>query len=325
MKSRIASLVVVAACGSSSPQQTGGIDAPVVASDTTVSDGVVAPSCGTRADRRGLTHRTAMVDGLARTYLVYLPAGDAPTTPAPLVLVFHGYTMSGQDMYDVTQYAALADREHIAIAFPDGQGGPSSLGAPWNVGPEVCPSFEGVTPIATGDDFGFIDAIKADVATDQCLDEPHEFVTGFSMGGYFSHQVACMRSDIRAVAPHSGGTHDLDTCTGSRKPIIIFHGDADAVIPTGCADPDAIGVIGHEAAATAWARRNGCAMTTTRTVVEGGSCKYFDGCPANGQVAFCSFDNMGHCWAGAPQSLYGCPAYEKATALEWAFWKQYAW
>ena len=322
MKYRIVSLVVAAGCGSS----------PSIATIDASGDGVAhvdarpdAPACGTRTDRRGLTHRTITIDGLARTYLVYLPSSDAPAQELPLVVVFHGYTMSGQDMYDVTGYAAFADQQHIAVAFPDGQGGPGSLGAPWNVGADVCPSSSGAPPDATGDDFAFLDAIKADVATDQCLDTAHEFVTGFSMGGYFSHQVACMRSDIRGVAPHSGGTHDLTACTGTIKPIMIFHGDSDTIIPAGCDDPDAVAVIGREPAATAWARRNGCAMTTTKRDIDNGSCKYFDGCPPGGQVAFCSFNGMGHCWAGGPQSLFGCPAYAKATELEWEFWKQYAW
>src|SRR5438132_1595276 len=82
----------------------------------------------------------------------------------------------------------------------------------------------------TGDDFAFMDAMQADVLEDQCLDDNHIFLTGFSMGGYFAHHVGCMRPDIRAVAPHSGGTHDLSACTTGHKPIIIFHGTADVVI-----------------------------------------------------------------------------------------------
>jgi polyhydroxybutyrate depolymerase len=321
----IVPLVLAAACGSKSPQGVavdGGDDAPAIDGPGTVVD---AGPCGGRTDRRGLTHREAQIGDAARTYLVYLPMDVDPHAPMPLVVVFHGYTMSGQDMYDVTQYAALADSEHVAVAFPDGQGGAGSLGAPWNVGDNVCPSYAGAPPDATGDDFAFLDAMKADIASDQCLDTAHEFVTGFSMGGYFSHHVACERSDIRAVAPHSGGTHPLDQCPGTIKPIIIFHGDADEVIPTGCDDPGATAVAGVTPSATAWAVRNGCAATTTTTTVDNGTCRYYDACPANAQVAVCTFSGMGHCWAGGPQSLYGCPNYEKATQYEWAFWKQYAW
>ena len=42
-------------------------------------------------------------------------------------------------MFDITGYPALADAEHIAVAFPDGQGGPNTFNAPWNVGTNVCP------------------------------------------------------------------------------------------------------------------------------------------------------------------------------------------
>src|SRR6185295_16995528 len=100
-----------------------------------------------------------------------------------------------------------------------------------NVGAGVCPSIAGAPPNATGNDFPFMDAMRADVAADQCVDPDHVFVTGFSMGGYFSHHAGCMRDDVRAVAPHSGGTHDLTGCAAPRKPIIMFHGSADPVIP----------------------------------------------------------------------------------------------
>src|SRR4051794_32967359 len=140
---------------------------------------------------RSLSHRSLHVANLDRTYLVYLPPTLDPHEPVPLVFMMHGYTMSGQAMYDLTGYAALADREHIAVAFPDGQGGPNTLGAPWNVGSNLCPSTAGAPPSAPGDDNAFLDAMKADIASDQCLAAEHIYVSGFSMGGYFSHQVGC--------------------------------------------------------------------------------------------------------------------------------------
>jgi polyhydroxybutyrate depolymerase len=307
------SLVVVlalAACGKSSSLKT--TDA---ADDAPAPDAPPA-TCGKRTGMRGKTNRMATVAGLDRTYIVYLPDGVAPTTPVPLVFVHHGYTMSAQEMFDITGYTQLADREGIAVAFPDGEAGPNSLGAPWNVGSDVCASSSGPPPDATGDDFAFLDAMKADIAQDQCLDTAHIYVTGFSMGGYFSHHVGCMRPDIRAVAPHSGGTHALDGCTNAKEPVIIFHGTADPVIPESC-DTDA---------AAAWAAHNGCATTTTSRAVTNGTCITYDGCPAGGQVELCTFDNMVHCWAGGLGSnVFACPNYESATELEWAFFKQYAW
>lgn len=289
-----------------------------------------ANPCGVREGMRGLTRRELTIDGLTRTYLVYLPPDRDPLTPLPLVLVFHGFTMSGQIMYDATEYAALADREGIAVAFPDGQGGAGSNAAPWNVGDDaraLCPSYFGTPPVARGDDFAFVDAMKGDISTDQCIDRDHVFVTGFSMGGYFAHHAGCMRPDIRAIAPHSGGTHALDDCETARRPIIMFHGLSDPVIPAGCSDPSEPMADGHVAAATLWAQRNGCALSSRIEPVQGGRCYVYDDCPDDGQVTLCTFDRMSHCWAGGPQSagIYACPGYASATTLEWEFWKTHAW
>ena len=272
--------LATAACGHS---PTGGEvgDAPQdTAAITTHGDAPVdAGPCGLRGGMRGKTNRTMTVAGLDRTYIDYLPANDDPSTPMPLVFVYHGYTMSGEIMYEITGYPALADSEHVALAFPDGQGGADSLDAPWNVGTNVCPTYFGVTPNATGDDFALLDAMKADIAQDQCIDADHVYLTGFSMGGYFAHHAGCMRPDIRAVAPHSGGTHTLDECPSPIKPILILHGDSDPVVPTGCDDPTATAVSGVVPSATAWAIHNGCASTTTSTTVDNGTCVSYDGWP----------------------------------------------
>jgi polyhydroxybutyrate depolymerase len=311
------SVIVLAACGGS---PAGGPDA---ADDVAGGD---APICGIRTGMRGKTQRMVKAAGLDRTYIVYLPPDADPAKPLPLVFVHHGYTMSGEIMFDITGYPALADAEGIALAFPDGQGGPNSFSAPWNVGTDLCPAAGGgAPPQASGDDFAMLDAIEADIALDQCIDTEHVFVTGFSMGGYFSHHTGCMRDDIRAVAPHSGGTHAFDSCTTQHKPVIIFHGMSDGIVPNSCDDPTVTSQPGVTPSATAWAQKNGCGSTRTLVDVDGGSCAYYDNCPDDGQVAICTFSGMGHCWAGGKQSVFGCASYASATALEWQFFKTHAW
>jgi polyhydroxybutyrate depolymerase len=318
-------LIVLAACHNAAPGE-GPIDGSGSGTmQLDASPTVDAGPCGLRTGMRGKTSRMVHAGGLDRSYIVYLPDGVDATTPVPLVFVHHGYTMSGQNMYDITGYPALADREHVAVAFPDGQGGPGSLGAPWNVGANVCTSYEGAPPDAPGDDFAFLDAMKADIAQDQCIDSAHVFVTGFSMGGYFAHEAGCNGAGIAGVAPHSGGTHDLAQCANATKPIIMFHGAADPVVPDACDDPS-VAQVTEGAAAARWAAHNGCAATTTSRAIDNGTCITYDGCPAGGQVELCTFNAMGHCWAGGDGvNVYSCGNYESATELEWAFWKQNAW
>ncbi len=321
-------LGLLAACGG---EAAGTDDAP----DDGGADGVpdASPSdaepavCGRGAGERGLQRHTVDIDGRPRSFLVYLPPAVSASERLPLVYVHHGYTMSGQLMVDITEYTQLADEEGIAIAFPDGQGGGNSTGAPWNVGTGLCPSFLGPPPNAPGNDFALLDAMRATISEQQCLDADHVFATGFSMGGYFAHHAACEYPGLAGAAPHSGGTHDLDQCTAGVRPIIIFHGDADNVIPAGCSDPHAIPVAGTTASADAWAAHNGCSLESTANAVDGGTCHVYEGCPPGGQVELCTFRAMGHCWAGGAASagIYSCPAVESATRLQWEFFKAHAW
>jgi polyhydroxybutyrate depolymerase len=296
-------------------------------------------NCGTRAGVRGKTSRTIVVGSDKRNFIAYLPEMANPLQPLPFVYVFHGANQTGQNLYDMTTYAALADREGIAVVFPDGQGVSSTTGiaslTPWNVtdGGALC----GLGTLVSNPnpvDFAFMDAMKMEVQKDQCLDEKHVYSTGFSMGGYMTHHIACDRSDIRAAAPHSGGTlADLSSCKTKHVPIIIFHGTADPLIAANCDDPKLAPDPGFTASATLWAQKNGCKSTFTTVPANGmngsnGSCYVYDGCPADGQVEMCSFQDLPHAWAGAPvcPSCIGeGPSYASATQLQWEFFKKYAW
>jgi poly(3-hydroxybutyrate) depolymerase len=313
--------------GDDSGVTTSGGDA----SSSSGDGGTVAPpgNCGTRSGMRGKTSRMLSVNGAARTYVAYLPASADPTKPLPFVMVFHGFTMSGNDMYNITGYNTLADSEGIAAVFPDGQ-----AGDPWNVSDNnaaVCGAGNAVNN-SNAIDFAFMDAIKADIEQDQCLDASHVFVTGFSMGGYFSHHVGCDRTDVRAIGPASGGTiADLSACKTGHVPVIMFHGTSDGLIADGCDDPNGAAQLGFPPSATLWAKKNGCGTTYKTTTNMGttgsGQCYLYDGCPADGQVELCTFNGMSHEWAGGSNasSAFGDPSYASATQLEWAFWKKYAW
>lgn len=334
------------------PTGTGGIAGAPPGGGGTIGTGGEPPNaggsgsgggppgnCGLRAGKRGKSSRTVTVGSTPRTFVAYLPQSANPTTPVPFVYVFHGASQTGQALYDMTEYSKIADSEGIAVVFPDGQGASSATGAgsltPWNVtdGPALCglgTLVSNLNPV----DFAFVDAIKADVVQDQCIDTSHVYATGFSMGGYFSHHVACDRPDFRGAGPHSGGTMaDLSSCKTGHMPIIIFHGDADPLINEACSDPNGVEQAGFPAAATLWAKKNGCQTTYTKIPETGsnglnGQCLLYDGCPADGQVEVCIMSGLAHAWSGAPVCA-GCigsgTGYPSATRIEWEFFKKYAW
>jgi polyhydroxybutyrate depolymerase len=275
--------------------------------------------------------QTLTVAGLTRSFLYYAPTTLRADEPAPVVIIPHGFMMNADMMFEITRYSELADREKIIVLFPNGQPGTALLDGPWNVGMPDCASSLGVLPVAKGDDDAFIDAMLAFADADQCIDRDHVFMTGFSMGGYLANHTGCVRNDVRAVAPHSGGSHDLSMCATKHKPVLVMHFEGDALIPYACGAQ----------ARDRWVAFNECQpMAPMVTPVNGGRCEYYAGCQPDGQVGMCSFmvpagmrpePYPGHGWSGGSKqgstggADYAIPETESATELSWAFFKKYAW
>jgi polyhydroxybutyrate depolymerase len=211
------------------------------------------------------------------------------------VLVAHGYAMSAEGMVQITGYPALADQEGFAVAFLEGQTNrppyhPTFAGpGPWNVGKNVRGPGHDVEGIA--DDLAYVKALTQDVATLQAIDERHVFLTGFSMGAYFTHHAGCALGApwVRGLAPSGGSTYAFqDQCKQGPMPVILFHGTSDTVI----------GPSWGRQSRDEWTAKNGCSQEVDVVPILGGHCERHRGCPADGQVEMCFFDKMTHAWAG---------------------------
>jgi poly(3-hydroxybutyrate) depolymerase len=287
-----------------------GLDAGFdVGLDAGFDAGLEATCKGKPGALRGKIQASVEVGRATRTFVYYAPASLEANKPAPVVLLPHGYLMTGENTYIQTGFNEIADREKLVVIFPNGSGN-----HPWNVGPNIS-GFGSQFNNLTANDQGFIDAILEFAEADQCLDKRHIFIAGFSMGGYLSNETGCLRDDIAGLGPHSAGSHDLSQCPGTRKPVIIFHGGADYIIAYGD------GVLARDR----WVARNGCSKDVDSRPVKGGTCDYNRGCPEHAQVALCHFDLMGHDWAGGGGTIFADPTRESASELAWAFWREFAW
>lgn len=246
--------------------------------------------------------QTLTIDGQPVT--VHLPSFGDPTYAAPVVFSLHGLSVPSAAMADITGLPALADKEGFIAVFPEGVGGS------WNTGGSACGlgSFAG----NTADDYTYLQHILDAVEKLQPIDRERVFVSGFSMGGYASNALACNHPEtFRAAAPASGGA-PAGPCSAEIIPVMIFHGTNDGTIAHDC---------GVQARA-AWVKHNGCSTEVDAVPVMGGTCEWSQGCPKGGQVVFCSYQGMGHGWAGSvnPFALGGTQ-FESATALMWDFFK----
>jgi polyhydroxybutyrate depolymerase len=226
-----------------------------------------------------------------------------PNVGAPLLLVHHGFLMDGEAMRTLTGYQAIADREGFVVAFPTG------IGNTWNVGTGACGG--GALVSGTSDDLAFVKTMISSIEADQCLSREHVFMTGFSMGAYFSNHAGCQMSDVvHGVAPHSGGTYP-GSCPGGPVPVMLWQGTADTTVDPNCS----------RTARDTWVVRNGCQATVDTVQVTNGTCEWSKGCPPGGQVVLCMMNGMNHQWAGGT-GLIGAPTYENASEMIWTFFKK---
>lgn len=265
------------------------------------SGGDGGPSVGLPSNEP-CTGKTGMKSGTlrhaasSRDYVVHVPEGLDPNEPVPVVFVVHGFTMNGPQMQRQTGMDAHADRDKFIAIYP------TSLLNPWNVGENTCLPGAAVN-MPLNDDFKFFEDMVASVEEGQCVNKKAVFVTGFSMGGYFSNNIGCKRGNtfVRAVGPASGGTYTGD-CEGAPVPVMLMHGSRDTFI-----DYNLCG----KGARDQWIRRNKCSMEFETKPSGSGTCDWYKDCDPNGQTVFCSYP-VAHSWGGAD-----------ATKEIWSFFKSY--
>lgn len=182
-----------------------------------------------------ITVTNVSYDGLSRSYLKYIPPGLS-AGPAPLVFVFHGGTLTAEDVTSNPNSAdqhwmALADAENFIVVYPNG------VDKQWH----DCRS-DGHDDIGTADDVGFVSALIEHVDASHDIDLTRVYATGASNGGMMTYRVgmelthrfagiAAGISSLPVDAPYLSSLPVVATgeCRDADRPInvVITNGDAD--------------------------------------------------------------------------------------------------
>ena len=202
-----------------------------------------------------------VIDGVERTYKLYLPTNIK--RKAPLVFVLHGY--GGSFNLDDKGFNEAADRYGFAVCYPQGSKDRRGKNC-WNVGYP----FQADMGV---DDVSFLCKLAKKLQKEYKLSRRNTFCTGMSNGGEMSYLLAYDRQNtFKAVAPIAGLTMEWMTKTYTRtRPIPLFeiHGTEDRTSEWGgdlknrggwgeyIAVPDAVNF---------WVERNGCKREVTDTL-----------------------------------------------------------
>jgi poly(hydroxyalkanoate) depolymerase family esterase len=294
-----------------------------------------APSRGTQGLRQ--THRPAVpavkrpagrFDAFSysnaagtRAYRLYVPAGHVGL-PMPLVVMLHGGTQDAVTFAAATGMNDLGERQGLLVAYPE-QPPSANAGRYWNwFAPGHQRRGAGEPSLIAG--------ITRQVTDRYGADASRVYVAGFSAGGAMAAVMAAVYPDLYAAAGvHSGlpyaAAGDVASAFAAMKqgppgsarypasplPLIVFHGDQDAIV----APVNAAGLIDHVLAAGSADRRQD--VVTTGQVP--GGYAYTRTCyqdlAGTALAERWTIHHGGHAWSGGvPHGSYTDPRGPDASA-----------
>ena len=255
-----------------------------------------------------------MSGGMLRSYRVYVPPSYNPSTPAPLVLGFHGWGANAAEQEYYTNFKPQADLNGFILVSPNALGNP----AHWNYLGKLSPSMP--------DDYAFIGDLLDHLQGELCIDTARVYTTGMSDGGTMASIVACrMPNRIAATAPVGGSPFYAAQCLlAGPVPLITFHGTADTLWPFyGGTGYLGLPVTPTESDVKDWARHNRCDLTQQSQVIASDvTLETYTNCGNNADVQLYVIQGGGHTFPGAPIDFtpFGPTTHSiDAAALSWAF------
>jgi polyhydroxybutyrate depolymerase len=254
---------------------------------------VNAGSAGCEAGKSlaaGTTTQTVTVGGMARSYLLTVPATAPNAAPLPMIIDFHDAGQAPTDLEAATGMAGTASGRGYAVVDPVGVAGRWNFVRSATAGP---------------DDVAFVAAMLADLRTRGCFADGEVFATGLGDGADMAVAASCaLPGRIAAVISVAGSTVPA-ACANTITNLFEIHGDADPIAPwAGGGPPRAAPLAGMTAQPVTdrlgrYAQDAGCAAAPTTEALPGLGQLVAWTCEGRPDVGALQVTGGGHTWPQA--------------------------
>jgi polyhydroxybutyrate depolymerase len=303
----LSTTALLVACGSSSSSPaTNAPDGGTIGTGTGTGTGTETDA-GATADAAELGE-----PGGSRPVTVHVPASYVAGVAAPLVILLHGYGVSGtlQDAY--FGLTAQSDSRGFLYAYPDGTVDKKGRRF-WNA-TDACCDLDGTKV----DDSAYISSLIKDIQGRYTVDPKRVFLIGHSNGGFMSYRMACDHADqVAAIASLAGAMFSNVSRCNPTAPVSVLqiHGTADETV---IFDGGSFGAPypGAKTTVTDWATLDGCSTTPDTSAppldldvklagAETTVAKYASGCKPGGHAELWTIAGGAHLPALAPAFIKG--------------------
>jgi len=269
-----------------------------------------------------------LVDGLSRSFVVYIPATGNILQSLPVLISLHGRFGTGEQMMHFADFRQLADKEKFIVVCPDG------IDKSWNAGLKTPANRKGVN------DVKFIDQLITYALAKYNGDAKRVYVTGMSNGGFLASRLACeLPGRIAAIAAVGASMDKYQNYHPTKPvPVLYIQGTKDPLVPFdgGAKRGGARGAIySHAEILKLWIDADGCAETPVITnfpdnAGDGTSIikEEYTNVKTGVKVVGYTVTNAGHTWPGGtqylPKMMIGSVSHNmNACEVIWAFFKGY--
>ncbi|APR88585.1 Endo-1,4-beta-xylanase B precursor [Minicystis rosea] len=255
----------------------------------------VLPSagCGLASAPTGhLDAQTTIVDGIARSYDVFIPKPYSAAKPHAVIFSYHGVGgTANTNQFKLDTFSTAHDGFSINVA-PQGWPSPE-----WNENHFV--------PFNLDASVAVFDRVLDHLAANYCVDLNRVFVIGHSNGGQMAFHLGCLRGDrIRAVFPSGGRcfSYGPGVCDPHQPP--SSQQCSGAVMVMSIMGEDDVERLEDEAATVSGFReRQGCSASTELTTPS--PCLRYQGCNPGEDVISCRIPGLAHAvWKDGLDDIY---------------------